>query len=407
MNLEWDIYTKIFQKDVNNYIMIDAEGEYESKGAYIKKLSKIDYDLPIVNKALIEYFVHGTPVEETVLACDDLIEFQKIVKVSGLYKYAMHGDKKLSEKVFRVFASTDPDAPGMTKVKSESRIEKVANTPEHLFIDNSDVTEKKCPPELDKSYYVDLAKKRLDDFLSEKPSKSSKLKSEIKYIGYDEKNAIDELDMSDFGTFTDFALYVIREKLLNKKQLSILVKLDKFSEFGNGKELLRILELIDFFKNGEAKTISKEKFENSGLPYDKLADFFEETKTKYKIIDCDDLLNACEDLILQCGISDFSYKEKIASQIEYTGDIYPTGKDEDRPKLYVKEVREIQNQFKGGVWKYKVTAKSLGSGIETAYDVSPTLYKKKSVHESDIVEVVKWDQNLKGYYVLFDYTILT
>lgn len=64
LDLEWDVYEKIYQKDVNNYIIIDKDQKYKSKGAYVKKLNNLDYDLPIVNKALIEYFTKGIPVEK-------------------------------------------------------------------------------------------------------------------------------------------------------------------------------------------------------------------------------------------------------------------------------------------------------------------------------------------------------
>ena len=66
LELEFDIYNEIYQKDVNNYIIISEDGHYKSKGAYLKKLSPIDNDLPIINTALIEYFVHQTPIEDTI-----------------------------------------------------------------------------------------------------------------------------------------------------------------------------------------------------------------------------------------------------------------------------------------------------------------------------------------------------
>ena len=54
MELEFEEYVKVIQKDVNNYILIDDDGKYESKGAYVKKLNPLDNDLPIVNKAVVD-----------------------------------------------------------------------------------------------------------------------------------------------------------------------------------------------------------------------------------------------------------------------------------------------------------------------------------------------------------------
>lgn len=165
MTLEHDIINKVVQKDVNNYLIVMKNGKVKSKGAYVKELNKLDNDLPIVNKALKDYFVKGIPVEETINSCNDLIEFQKIVKVSSKYQYALHGDKKLDEKVLRVFASRSRNDRGVFKVKSLDRIEKIANTPERCFIENGDINRVKTTRRLDKQYYINIANKRIRDFI--------------------------------------------------------------------------------------------------------------------------------------------------------------------------------------------------------------------------------------------------
>lgn len=165
MNLDFDMYKRVFQKDVNNYLLVDMDGEIKSKGAYVKKLSDLDYDLPIVNKAIIEYMVNNTPLESTVNNCNELRMFQKIVKVSGKYMYGMHGNEILNDKVLRVFASNLPEHKGVFKRKSlDKNPEKFANTPEKCFIDNGRIVDKTVPKYLDKNWYVDIAKERLRQF---------------------------------------------------------------------------------------------------------------------------------------------------------------------------------------------------------------------------------------------------
>lgn len=178
LELEWDRFKKLYQKDVNNYVLIREDGSYKSKGAYVKKLNDLDYDLPIVNKALINYFIHNIPIEETILPCDELREFQKVVKISNKYLYALHGEEKLPEKVLRVFADKRENAKTIFKVKRKLKDgieqevpEKIGNTPEKCFINNEDIKGVKVPDYLDKEYYVDLAKKRLNDFLGIKLKK--------------------------------------------------------------------------------------------------------------------------------------------------------------------------------------------------------------------------------------------
>jgi len=165
MKMEFELFSKVFQKDVNNYIIIDADGKIKSKGGYVKKLSNLDYDLPIVNKALINYMVHGISVEDTVLKCDDLKEFQMVTKISSKYKHIVHGSKVLKEKCIRVFASKAPSDEGVSKISVRTgRPEKLSNSPEHCFIYNDEVNGKAAPEKLDKLWYIKFAKKRLADF---------------------------------------------------------------------------------------------------------------------------------------------------------------------------------------------------------------------------------------------------
>lgn len=166
MSLEHEIITKVVQKDVNNYIVVHEDGEIKSKGAYVKKLDVLDYDLPIVNKTVMDYFIEGITPEVTINNGEYLKEFQKVVKISSKYLYGYHGDKKLSEKVLRVFASRSRTDAGVYKVKTEGGTkEKIANTPERCFIDNTNVVDKKIPRKLDKQWYIDMAWKRIKDFI--------------------------------------------------------------------------------------------------------------------------------------------------------------------------------------------------------------------------------------------------
>jgi len=167
MVLEFETFQRIYQKDVNNYIIIQEDKTYKSKGAYVKKLDALDNDLPIINKALVNYFTQKTPVEETIRSCTNLREFQKIVKVSNKYLHAMYGDKTISERVLRVFASRSRHDSGVFKQKTLDRIEKIANTPERCFIENGDVNNVPLPSKLDINWYIDVAKKRMNDFVAD------------------------------------------------------------------------------------------------------------------------------------------------------------------------------------------------------------------------------------------------
>ena len=173
LTLEFQEFKEVYQKDVNNYVIIpdgelfDEKGKprWQSKGAYVKKLSPLDYDLPIINKALVDYMVRGIPIEQTINDCDDLKEFQLVTKISGKYTHIQHGDKRLKEKCIRVFASTDTRDAGVQKVHGKTLgPAKMPNSPLHCFMYNDDVNGVKVPDKLDKAWYIALANKRLGDF---------------------------------------------------------------------------------------------------------------------------------------------------------------------------------------------------------------------------------------------------
>lgn len=167
MHLGFDVITEIWQKDVNNYIFKFEDGKIERKGAFVKPQSNLDYDMPIVNKALVAYMVDGVPVEKTIADCNDLKEFQKIVKVSSKYICGWHNGRMLQDKTFRVFADKEKKNSFIGKLKDKNgstTVEKFANTPDHCFIMNCNVNGLPVPDNLDKQYYVEVANKRLEQF---------------------------------------------------------------------------------------------------------------------------------------------------------------------------------------------------------------------------------------------------
>lgn len=166
MQLEFDEYREVYQKDVNNYIIVPEDKKYKSKGGYVKKLSDLDRgDFPIVNKALVDYMVHGVPVEKTITRCNHLIEFQYVTKISSKYQYILHGDTVLSERCIRVFASKNRGDAGVKKLHvNKMKPDKITNSPEHCFICNENIDGRSVPNHLDKEWYIRLAEKRLEDF---------------------------------------------------------------------------------------------------------------------------------------------------------------------------------------------------------------------------------------------------
>ena len=200
--LEEDNIRKIVQKDVNGYVEIQPSGKAKTKGGYLVRgvltNANIDFTqmgLPawenmsggafninnnavIVAKAIREFFVNGTPVEETIGSCDDIFQFQLIAKAGAKYREAYHlvdGEKQSVQKVNRVYATSDTRYGKLFKVKAEDdATAKIEMLPEHCIIDNDNHL---TIEDVDKSFYIEMAKKRINDFLGIKPEKKPRGRS--------------------------------------------------------------------------------------------------------------------------------------------------------------------------------------------------------------------------------------
>ena len=189
--MERDDFVKVIQKDVNNYIGIKADGEIKSKGGYVSLYKGGNFktnSLQIIHKAIVEFLVNGVPPETTINDCKDIFEFQQIIKTGGTYEGSYHyvnGERIQVQKVNRVYAVKDSKYGSVVKGKwiTEKRKKDkesgkmisepvdppvwsetvISECPEHTFIDNENVL---TVDELDKSYYIDMAKKRIDKYIN-------------------------------------------------------------------------------------------------------------------------------------------------------------------------------------------------------------------------------------------------
>lgn len=239
LGMEEDVIDIIVQKDVNNYIVKFDNGKIKNKGGYVSNYPKGTFDsnsLTITHEAIVRYFIEGKSVEETINECDDPFRFQLIAKTGSSYDKTVHyiEDKEIKvQKVNRLYAVDDerygvvkkvkkvrlvPNEQGYFDVYTEKgkvsatykleenhwyqlktsltqqewkicskeiqkddmgfyywKADTAQNCPEHALIDNS------CQitiDTIDKSWYIKLAKKRINDFLGikEKKTKGGKKK---------------------------------------------------------------------------------------------------------------------------------------------------------------------------------------------------------------------------------------
>ena len=179
--LETDDISKVWVKDVNNLLFIDTKGKVKTVGGYlnygisVKGAWSINNNMVIVKKALINYFTKNIPVEDTINNCTDIFEFQIIAKAGSKFRDAYHivDDKQVPvQKVNRVYATSDTRYGKLVKIHADTDSHhNIESLPEHCIIDNEN---KLTIDDIDKSFYIELAQKRVNDYLGIKPEKKKK-----------------------------------------------------------------------------------------------------------------------------------------------------------------------------------------------------------------------------------------
>lgn len=251
--------------------------------------------------------------------------------------------------------------------------------------------------------------------------------SKSKYFFTKEKNVIakglsavkymstrisDELyDLSQKHTyryFSDLLSDVYRETSINSRQLDILIKIDFFSDFGNQRELLAIVDVFELFKRGEAKQIKKDQID--GTSFEDIVKKYSNGKTKagkesksYTLLDTMEIIRECEKKLLSLNVSDLSLVLKIRNFIDimgYSG--YVSGKEEDRAKLYIKDVYPVRRKKDNVIFGYSILTQSVGSGKESRMTVFKKRFEQDPIHQTDLIVCKKWDRD-GGYFRLLDY----
>lgn len=89
MSLDSKHYTSYIRRDINNYFAVDTKGEIARKGDYNpnKHLDDLQkgYNAPIVSRAVIDYFLEGKPVMESLKHATNILDFCKTLNIGKTY----------------------------------------------------------------------------------------------------------------------------------------------------------------------------------------------------------------------------------------------------------------------------------------------------------------------------------
>lgn len=231
--------------------------------------------------------------------------------------------------------------------------------------------------------------------------------SSVKYMSKAIANELYELSKNNtYSTFTDLLADIYGKTSVNSRQLDILIKIDFFSDFGNQRELMKICDIFEMFKRGTAKQIKREQVD--GTEFEEIIRRYSSDKTKagkeaksYTLHDPLAIVRDCEKKLLSLGIEDLGILLKARNFNDIMGYAgYISGREEDRNKLYIKDVYPVRRKKDNAVFGYSVITQSIGNGKESRMTVFKRKFDEEPIHAGDIVVCKSWERDGKYFRML-------
>ena len=233
--------------------------------------------------------------------------------------------------------------------------------------------------------------------------------SAIKGFSLSVGTALYDCSKNNFTSFVDVLAW-LDKKALKASKVRPLITIDYFQQFGNINELLSILDLWELLKQGQAKSVKKDKVES--IVVQRILSYNCSTTNKDGTESASYRMEN-EQTAMQC-LYDFEKYIKqhpmpaptMKQQIQYSMDILGyadvvTNREEDRRRLLITDVVPLSGT--GEVWAYRVGTRSLGSGKTARLTVKANIYDKKPIKAGDIVYAADLYKNQTGYWYLLAY----
>lgn len=139
----------------------------------------------------------------------------------------------------------------------------------------------------------------------------------VKYCNSQIADELLELSKNKYDTFIDLLYDIDENTSVNSRQLEILTKLNFFSDFGNNKYLLGVIDIYDKFH--KAKVITKKKMDELGVSEFLMKKYSgKETKSQYREIDNAGLM---KELCSRLDDDSMNIMEQVKAEKEFLGTI--------------------------------------------------------------------------------------
>lgn len=206
--------------------------------------------------------------------------------------------------------------------------------------------------------------------------------SSIKGFGEGVSQTLYELGQKEYKDFVE-VLNTLFANSINKTIVDKLIKIDYFKKYGDINTLLAITKYYDVLYG--AKTISKNKAEKNGLPFELLSKYGNETAKQFNKIDSVGLLN---ELIGEIPYRELTLKEKLDNQREVLGIVTDYDPNADKRLYYVSEL-DVKKSV------VNISLYEIYSGKTREVKMWTSQYNKNPFGLGNILYIISLDKKLK------------
>lgn len=206
--------------------------------------------------------------------------------------------------------------------------------------------------------------------------------SSIKGFGEGVSQTLYEIGQKEYKDFVE-VLSTLFANSINKTIVDKLIKIDYFKKYGDINTLLAITKYYDVLYG--AKTISKDKAEKNGLPFELLSKYGNETAKQFNKIDSVGLLN---ELIGEIPYRELTLKEKLDNQREVLGIVTDYDPNADKRLYYISELDVKKSVVNIGLYE-------IYSGKTREVKMWTSQYNKNPFGLGNILYIISLDKKHK------------
>lgn len=300
--LEDSFHYLIYQESIMKYLVwlgIEEKGTYD----IIKKIAKKKFkekELEELKAQLLQGWVKNVGTE------DGFSETWQVVEDAAHYSFnASHSLSVAIDSIYGAYLKSHYPLEYFTVVLT-------------LYADDIDRTSKLIE---ELPYFgitiqpVKFGKSGSDYTLDKENNQIYKGVSAVKFLNAQIGEELFELSKNKYNTFIDLLKDIKEKTSINSKQLTILIALNYFEDFGANDYLLKVVDVYDKFAT--AKIIAKNKIESLGVNEYLMTKYAgKETKSQYRELDNEGLI---KELCSKIENKPLSITEQIKFEIEYLG----------------------------------------------------------------------------------------